>query len=137
MKKPLIYAALWARFSADKGLIPKPSKSRFYCVTGMQQRSDEAMAVFRVERNKGYTVMSNHHLRNKELSLRICHNGLQAHKRFAGLAVALCFQYSQGSEGKCSFRRLLSCGFHFCLSALLLWLARKLQSHTKVLVFLP
>ena len=26
------------------------------------------MAVFRVERNKGYTVMSNHHLRNKELS---------------------------------------------------------------------
>ena len=27
------------------------------------------MAVFRVERNKGYTVMSNHHLRNKELSL--------------------------------------------------------------------
>ena len=28
------------------------------------------MAVFRVERNKGYTVMSNHHLRNKELSLK-------------------------------------------------------------------
>ena len=27
------------------------------------------MAVFRVERNTGYTVMSNHHLRNKELSL--------------------------------------------------------------------
>ena len=27
------------------------------------------MAVFRVEKNKGYTVMSNHHLRNKELSL--------------------------------------------------------------------
>ena len=66
----MIYAALRARFSADKGLIPKPSKSRFYCVTGMQQRSDEAMAVFRVERNKGYTVMSNHHLRNKELSLK-------------------------------------------------------------------
>ena len=65
-----IYAALRARFSAGKGLIPKPSKSRFYCVTGMQQRSDEAMAVFRVERNKGYTVMSNHHLRNKELSLK-------------------------------------------------------------------
>ena len=30
----------------------------------------EAMAVFRVERNTGYTVMSNHHLRNKELSLK-------------------------------------------------------------------
>ena len=28
------------------------------------------MAVFRVERNCGYTVMSNHHLRNKELSLK-------------------------------------------------------------------
>ena len=28
------------------------------------------MAVFRVERNKGYTVMSNHHLRNKELALK-------------------------------------------------------------------
>lgn len=27
------------------------------------------MAVFRVERNKGYTVMSNHHLRNKDLSV--------------------------------------------------------------------
>lgn len=25
------------------------------------------MAVFRVERTTGYTVMSNHHLRNKEL----------------------------------------------------------------------
>ena len=28
------------------------------------------MAVFRVERNRGYTVMSNHHLRNKEPSLK-------------------------------------------------------------------
>uniref|UniRef100_N2ACT1 Helix-turn-helix domain-containing protein n=1 Tax=Eubacterium plexicaudatum ASF492 TaxID=1235802 RepID=N2ACT1_9FIRM len=28
------------------------------------------MAVFRVERDKGYTVMSNHHLRNKELTLK-------------------------------------------------------------------
>ena len=28
------------------------------------------MAVFRVEKNKGYTVMSNYHLRNKELSLK-------------------------------------------------------------------
>lgn len=30
----------------------------------------EIMAVFRVEKNKGYTVMSNHHLRNKELTLK-------------------------------------------------------------------
>ena len=35
------------------------------------------MAVFRVERNMGYTVMSNHHLRNKELSLKA--KGLLAH----------------------------------------------------------
>ena len=28
------------------------------------------MAVFRVEKNKGYTIMSNHHLRNKELTLK-------------------------------------------------------------------
>lgn len=28
------------------------------------------MAIFRVEKNKGYTVMSNHHLRNKEISLK-------------------------------------------------------------------
>ena len=28
------------------------------------------MAVFRVERNRGYTVMNNHHLRNKELTLK-------------------------------------------------------------------
>lgn len=28
------------------------------------------MAVFRVERNRGYTVMSNHHLRDRELSLK-------------------------------------------------------------------
>ena len=28
------------------------------------------MSVFRVEKSKNYTVMSNHHLRNKELSLK-------------------------------------------------------------------
>lgn len=28
------------------------------------------MAVFRIEKTKGYTIMSNHHLRNKELSLK-------------------------------------------------------------------
>lgn len=28
------------------------------------------MAVFRVEKSKDYTVMSNHHLRNNDLSLR-------------------------------------------------------------------
>ena len=29
------------------------------------------MPVFRVERNKGYTVMSNHHLRNKDLNKKV------------------------------------------------------------------
>ena len=32
--------------------------------------ADNDMAVFRVEKNKGYTVMSNHHLRDKALSLK-------------------------------------------------------------------
>ena len=32
--------------------------------------ADFDMAVFRVEKNRGYTVMSNHHLRNKVLSLK-------------------------------------------------------------------
>ena len=31
---------------------------------------DDEMAVFRVEKNRGYTVMSNHHLRDKSLSLK-------------------------------------------------------------------
>ena len=31
---------------------------------------DDEMAVFRVEKNRGYTVMSNHHLRNNDLSLK-------------------------------------------------------------------
>ena len=40
------------------------------------------MAVFRVERNKGYTVMSNHHLRNKELSLKaVSYTHLDVYKR--------------------------------------------------------
>ena len=69
-EKALTQAALRARFSRGKGFIPKPSKSLFYCVTNPQQRNDEAMAVFRVEKSRGYTVMSNHHLRNKELSLK-------------------------------------------------------------------
>jgi hypothetical protein len=37
-------------------------------------KSIATMAVFQVEKTKGYTVMSNHHLRNRTLSLRT--NGL-------------------------------------------------------------
>jgi hypothetical protein len=66
----LLSAALQAHFWRGQGFIPVPAKSPFYCVTNPQQRSDETMAVFRVERNTGYTVMSNHHLRNKELTLK-------------------------------------------------------------------
>ena len=69
-EKALIYAGFRVQIRRGKGKIPFPLKSPFYCVTNPQQRSDEAMAVFRVEKSRGYTVMSNHHLRNKELSLK-------------------------------------------------------------------
>lgn len=69
-KNALIYAASRMQNEQDKGKIPFPLKLPFYCVTNPQQRSDEAMAVFRVEKNGGYTVMNNHLLRNKELSLK-------------------------------------------------------------------
>nr|DAY76805.1 MAG TPA: hypothetical protein [Caudoviricetes sp.] len=35
----MLHKALRVRFSQGKGLIPKPSKSLFYRVTNMQQRS--------------------------------------------------------------------------------------------------
>lgn len=35
------------------------------------------MAVFRVEKTKDFTIMSNHHLRNTELSLKANMNGSQ------------------------------------------------------------
>ncbi|MFR7838733.1 MAG: hypothetical protein ACLU19_12090, partial [Faecalibacterium sp.] len=35
-----------------------------------QKGSIREMAVFRVEKNSDYTVMSNHHLRNRALSLK-------------------------------------------------------------------
>ena len=31
----------------------------------------EAMSVFRIEKNKDYTVISNHHLRDKNLSYKV------------------------------------------------------------------
>ncbi len=40
------------------------------------------MPVFRVERNKGYTVMSNYHLRDKSLSLKA--KGLLSHRTDPG-----------------------------------------------------
>ena len=66
----MLYVALRAHFCRRQEFISAPGKMVFYRVTNPQQRSDEAMAVFRVKHNKGYTVMSNHHLRNKELTLK-------------------------------------------------------------------
>ena len=50
-EKALLQAVFRARIWRGKGFIPYPPKPRFYCVTNPKQRSDEAMAVFRVERN--------------------------------------------------------------------------------------
>ncbi len=49
----------------------QPGKLTAYdAVTFRVKGVDDEMAVFRVEKNRGYTVMSNHHLRNKDLSLK-------------------------------------------------------------------
>ena len=48
----------------------QPGKLTAYDAVTFRVKGVENMAVFRVERNKGYTVMSNHHLRNKDLSLK-------------------------------------------------------------------
>ena len=49
----------------------QPGKlTAFAAVKFTVKGADDDMAVFRVEKNKGYTVMSNHHLRNKALSLK-------------------------------------------------------------------
>ena len=44
------------------------SLRRFFMSRHRKER--RTMPVFRVERNKGYTVMSNYHLRDKSLSLK-------------------------------------------------------------------
>ena len=69
------------------------------------------MAVFRVERNKGYTVMSNHHLRNKELSLKA--KGLLSQM----LSLPEDWDYTlKGLRSTISSKRSLSI-FGFCMSA--------------------
>ena len=47
-------------------------KRRFFLFLNLKPETKEVtkMSVFRVEKNKGYTVMSNHHLRNHTLSLK-------------------------------------------------------------------
>ena len=49
----------------------QPGKLTAYDMVKFQVKGVEnEMAVFRVEKNRGYTVMSNHHLRNQDLSLK-------------------------------------------------------------------
>ena len=61
------------------------------------------MAVFRVERNKGYTVMSNHHLRNKELSLKqedsTLNRQFEDFAGFYGFKPILCRPYRGQTKG--------------------------------------
>ena len=61
------------------------------------------MAVFRVERNRGYTVMSNHHLRNKELSLKAsmtCGGGWQTVENSPPTCWTLTLQPRSGWAGR-------------------------------------
>ena len=41
-----------------------------FSLSGFQKKGADNVAVFRVEKNQNYTVMSNHHLRNADLSLK-------------------------------------------------------------------
>ena len=68
--KALCHAALQTRKTHTLILSPYPLKNSVLTVHADRERSDTEMAVFRVERNTGYTVMSNHHLRNKTLTLK-------------------------------------------------------------------
>lgn len=68
--KALCHAALQTRKARTPILSPYPLKNGVLTVHADRERSDTEMAVFRVERNTGYTVMSNHHLRNKALTLK-------------------------------------------------------------------
>ncbi len=69
-EKALCHAALQVRKARTSILFPYPLKNGVLIVHADRERSDTEMAVFRVERNTGYTVMSNHHLRNKALTLK-------------------------------------------------------------------
>ena len=68
--KALRHAALQVQKAHTLILSPYPLKNGVLTVHADRERSDTEMAVFRVERNTGYTVMSNHHLQNKALTLK-------------------------------------------------------------------
>ena len=63
-------AGFRAKFSKTRGLYLSPQNAVLLRDKSTGKGVDEAIAVFRVECNKGYTVMRNHHLRNKELTLK-------------------------------------------------------------------
>ena len=58
--------------AAFRSLMKRGLKRRFFLFLNLKPETKEVtkMSVFRVEKNKGYTVMSNHHLRNHALSLK-------------------------------------------------------------------
>jgi hypothetical protein len=58
--------------AAFRSLVKRGLKRRFFLFLNLKPETKEVtkMSVFRVEKNKGYTVMSNHHLRNHALSLK-------------------------------------------------------------------
>ena len=55
------------------------------------------MPVFRVERNKGYTVMSNYHLRDKSLSLKA--------KGLLSQILRTCMYNHRTRSARCFFRQ--------------------------------
>ena len=58
-------------YRTAKGILQyQNSRKRLSNIPRRPREEVMKMAVFRVERNTGYTVMSNHHLRNKELTLK-------------------------------------------------------------------
>ena len=55
---------------AQRSLLPSPGANGRCFFLFATKGGIREMAVFRVEKNSGYTVMSNHHLRNRALSLK-------------------------------------------------------------------
>ena len=58
--------------AAFRSLMKRGLKRRFFLFLNSEPQTKEVtkMSVFRVEKTRGYTVMSNHHLRNHTLSLK-------------------------------------------------------------------
>ncbi len=68
--KSLVNQGLRSAETAGTILYSKTAENAFLTFHDFTAKEVINMAVFRVERTTGYTVMSNHHLRNKELTLK-------------------------------------------------------------------